>query len=74
MGGLDSLLTTEMDGEQWSAFRLAWIKDWTQGLVTECGLDADHASEQAGIDFERCVGQEGFTARNERISTARGGW
>lgn len=74
MGGLDSLLTTEMDGEQWSAFRLDWIKQHEHDLQVESGLTKELAVVMAPIQFEQCVGQEGFTARNERISTARGGW
>lgn len=71
MGGLDQLLTSEMDQEQWSAFRLAWIADYKQVLIDECGVGETTASVVAEVEFENYVGQEGYTARDERIAQLR---
>ena len=74
MVGLDTLLTSEMDSEQWSAFRENWIKGMTTDLHVECGVAKEDCAEMAELQFEECVGQEGFTGRDEMIAIRREGW
>jgi hypothetical protein len=74
MGGLDTLLTSEMDSEQWSAFRESWIKEMTHDLHVECGVVKEDCALVAELQFEEYVGQEGYTGRDELISLKRGGW
>ena len=42
-----------------------------KGLMTECGLSADEASESAPLAFETYLNQEGYTARDEEIFRIR---
>ena len=68
---LAKLTVDEMNQEQWDAFREQWVEGWTQGLVEETDLDYDAANCRAYTEFERYVGQEGWTARDERIRMKR---
>ena len=74
MGGLDTLLTSEMDSEQWSAFRKDWIKGMTTDLHVECGVAKEDCALVAELQFEEYVGQEGYTGRDEMIALRREGW
>ena len=74
MVGLDTLLTSEMDSEQWSAFRENWIKGMTTDLHVECGVAKEDCALVAELQFEEYVGQEGYTGRDEKISGQREGW
>lgn len=71
---LAKLTTDEMNQEQWDAFREQWVEGWTQGLVEETDLDYDEANCRAYTEFERYVGQEGWTARDEQIRIERARW
>lgn len=64
-------LTSEMSQEEWTCFRSDWIEGWAKSLQDECGMSQEDADDSAGIDWEKYVGQEGFTGRDERIAMER---
>jgi len=68
---LNKMTTDEMDQDHWTAFREYWVQDYTQGLVENTDLDFDEANCRAYVLFEDYVGQEGWTARDERIRGER---
>ena len=71
MRNLDTLYIREMDQEELSEFRRLWIEGYTREMVAECGMDLKDVIEIADIRFEEYMGQEGFTARNEKIANSR---
>jgi hypothetical protein len=73
MRDIDTLLTSEMNQEEWTEFRRRWMDSYTNDLIIECGVDPQEAAEVADIRFEDYVGQEGFTGRDERIADGRCG-
>lgn len=64
------LTTSEMDGSEWKRFARRWCRDWAE-LSIECGLSKRRAKEAAELDFEKYVGQEGFTQRDMDVMEAR---
>ena len=71
MRDLDTLLTSEMNQEEWSEFRKRWVSGYAKELVIECDEDPEDAETIADIRFEDYVGQEGYTGRDERIADSR---
>ena len=73
MRDLDELVTDEMTQAEWSEYRKRWIAQHRHDLVVECGEDPNDPDLDAiaEIQFERYVGQEGYTARDERIRARR---
>ncbi|KKL67943.1 hypothetical protein LCGC14_2129930 [marine sediment metagenome] len=71
MRNLDTLYIREMDQEELSEFRRLWIKGYIKELIVECGVNSRDAEEIADIRFEDYIGQEGHTARDERIADSR---
>ena len=68
---LSTITTHEMTDEEWKEFRRQWIADYASGLVLEVGTPISEAHVVAEIRFEDYCGQEGYTARNERILAQR---
>jgi len=66
---LSLLLVTEMDEAELSLFRDHWIDAYADAEARETGYPRD--LEVAEIRFEDYMGQEGYTARDERIVTRR---
>jgi len=60
-----------MDREELSLFRDNWIDAYADAEARETGYPRD--LEVAEIRFEDYMGQEGYTARDERIATRRDG-
>ncbi len=72
MRDLDTLLTHEMNKEEWTEFRRRWIDSYAKELVVECGTDLVDAEMVADVRFEDYIGQEGWTGRDEGIADSRG--
>lgn len=64
-------LTSEMNEEEWKAFRADWISSWAVSLQQECGMNEKDAADSAEMDWEKYCGQEGWTGRDERMAMER---
>ncbi len=71
MRNLDTLYIREMNQEERDEFRRLWIKGYTEELTVECGWAPKNAEELAGHRFEEYMGQEGHTARDEKIADSK---
>lgn len=69
MRDIHKLLTSEMTSFEWAHFRDLWIDAYADSYARETGEPRD--VELAEIRFEDYCGQEGYTARNERIAERR---
>jgi len=69
---LNALTTSEMDDQQWKLFCDQWVKEYADAYMQECDLSRKDARTLAELKFEDCVGQEGFTRRDEDVRRARG--
>jgi hypothetical protein len=70
MRNLDSLLTSEMNQEEWQEFRRLWVARYTKKLV-RYGYNLVTAEALAPGQFEDCVNFGGFAARDEDIRESR---
>ena len=71
MRDLDTLYIKEMNYQELSEFRRLWIKGYIEEMVVECSMNREIAECIADHRFEDYIGQEGHTARDERIADSR---
>ena len=64
-------ITPEFNETDWEEFELNWIEEQADSAVAEWGEKLETAKEQAAIEYERYLNQEGWHSRDEEILMKR---